>query len=66
MKKYRYSGPLSGVTLDDGREVMLHPGREVELPPEHEYTQTLLALNYLSPLPASPAQPPKKGAADGR
>lgn len=64
--KYRYSGPLSGVTLDDGREVMLHPGSAVELPPEHEYTQTLLALKHLSPLPTSPAQPAKKGAADGR
>lgn len=64
--KYRYSGPLSGVTLDNGQEVMLHPGGEVELPPEHEYTKTLLALGHLNPLPASPAQPPKKGATDGR
>ena len=30
--KYRYSGPLSGVTLDNGDEVMLHPGAEVDLP----------------------------------
>lgn len=51
--KYRYSGPTSGVTLQEGeavREVMLHTGAEVDLPPGHEYTQTLLALQYLSPV----------------
>ncbi|WP_432732478.1 hypothetical protein R0381_000003 [Jeongeupia wiesaeckerbachi] len=45
--KYLYSGPTSGVTLQDGdepREVMLHTGAEVELPAEHEYTKTLLAF----------------------
>ncbi|MEN3809486.1 MULTISPECIES: hypothetical protein [Chromobacterium] len=45
--KYLYSGPVSGVTLADGQEIMLFPGKEVELPVEHEYTQTLLALQYL-------------------
>ncbi|WP_432719846.1 hypothetical protein R0381_003650 [Jeongeupia wiesaeckerbachi] len=53
--KYLYSGPTSGVTLQDGdepREVMLHTGAEVELPAEHEYTKTLLALGYLAPAPA--------------
>lgn len=51
--KYRYSGPTSGVTLQKGeekQEVMLHTGAEVELPEEHEYTKTLLALGHLSPL----------------
>ena len=53
--KYRYSGPTSGVTLQEGeevREVMLHTGAEVELPEEHEYTKTLLALGHLTPLSA--------------
>lgn len=53
--KYRYSGPTSGVTLQEGeevREVMLHTGTEVELPEEHEYTKTLLALGHLTPLSA--------------
>ncbi|QOK96813.1 hypothetical protein HF909_10460 [Ralstonia pseudosolanacearum] len=48
--KYRYSGPTSGVTLQQGediQEVMLHTGTEVELPEDHEYTQTLLALGHL-------------------
>ncbi len=47
--KYRYSGPLSGVTLADGTEVMLHPGADVDLPEGHDYTKTLLALGHLSP-----------------
>ena len=51
--KYRYSGPTSGVTLKKGeeaQEVMLHTGAEVELPEEHEYTKTLLALGHLTPV----------------
>ena len=51
--KYRYSGPLSGVTLADGQEVMLHPGAEVELPEDNDYVNTLLALEHLTPVPAS-------------
>lgn len=64
--KYRYSGPVSGVTLIEGeksQEVMLFPGAEVELPEGHEYVQTLQALGYLTPV----AQPKtKKGEADAR
>ena len=51
--KYRYSGPTSGVTLKKGeeaQEVMLHTGAEVDLPEEHEYTKTLLALAALTPV----------------
>ncbi|MFC5431763.1 hypothetical protein ACFPTO_23650 [Paraburkholderia denitrificans] len=50
--KYIYSGPPSGVTLKDGnnvREIILLPTREVDLPEAHEYTQTLLALGYVTP-----------------
>ena len=53
--KYRYSGPTSGVTLKKGeeaQEVMLHTGAEVDLPEEHEYTKTLLALGHLTPVSA--------------
>lgn len=56
--KYRYSGPTSGVTLKKGeeaQEVMLHTGAEVELPEEHEYTKTLLALGHLTPVSAKQA-----------
>nr|WP_241021063.1 hypothetical protein [Burkholderia sp. Ac-20344] len=53
------------------QEVMLHTGAEVELPEDHEYTATLLAMGYLKPAaapstkPARPSVPedqPKAGA----
>ncbi|KVG24734.1 hypothetical protein WM34_29585 [Burkholderia ubonensis] len=64
---YQYSGPTSGVTLQDGndvREVMLHTGGEVDLPEQHEYTKTLLAMGYLKPAPAKQAKAARTGAAD--
>lgn len=67
--KYRYSGPTSGVTLQKGaddtsaQEVMLHTGAEVELPEEHEYTKTLLALGHLTPLSSQTRQAAKTSAA---
>jgi hypothetical protein len=60
--KFRYSGPLSGVTLADGQEVMLHPDAEVELPEDNEYVRTLQALEHLTPvLPATKAAKAAKG-----
>ncbi|TAM05617.1 MAG: hypothetical protein EPN70_08130 [Paraburkholderia sp.] len=56
--KYIYSGPPSGVTLKDGdnvREIILLPTREADLPEAHEYTRTLLALGYLTPVVADEA-----------
>ncbi|PAK13995.1 MULTISPECIES: hypothetical protein [Burkholderia cepacia complex] len=64
---YQYSGPTSGVTLQDGndvREIMLHTGREVDLPEQHEYTRTLQAMGYLKPAPAKQVKPARTGAAD--
>ncbi|MGE8577531.1 MAG: hypothetical protein ACN6QT_20760 [Burkholderia contaminans] len=58
--KYQYSGPTSGATLQDGedvQEVMLHTGAEVELPEDHEYTATLLAMGYLKPAAAPSTKP---------
>jgi hypothetical protein len=69
--KYLYSGPFSGVTLNDGgqtREVLLHPGKEVDLPPQHDYVKTLLALGHLTPVGGGLASKlaatstPKKGS----
>lgn len=51
--KYFYSGPITGVTLQDGdkdREVMLHTNTHVDLPADNEYTKTLLALGHLQPV----------------
>ena len=47
MTGYRYVGPISGVTLPDGAEVLLHPGAIVSLPSDNEYVTTLAALGYL-------------------
>ena len=63
--KYFYSGPTSGVTLQDGekpREVMLHAGTEVDLPTDNEYTKTLLALGYLKPVTVDAQPKPAKAA----
>ncbi|WP_298438062.1 hypothetical protein [Geobacter sp.] len=54
---YRYGGPLSGVTLDDGREVMLHPGAEVLLPADNDYVKTLVAQGFLTEVAEQSAQP---------
>lgn len=56
---YTYSGPMSGVTLDNGREVLLYPNSTVELPEDNEYVKTLAALGYLAEAPA-PAAPPRE------
>ena len=48
--KYLYEGPNSGVTLQDGTEVLLWNGKEVELPADNEYVKTLVALGYLKPI----------------
>ncbi|EIL8914912.1 TPA: hypothetical protein QFU55_001995 [Citrobacter freundii] len=60
MKEYRYSGPASGVTLSDGTEILLWPGKNVSLPEEHDYVTVLVALKHLTPVPeeAKPASTP--------
>ena len=50
MKEYRYSGPASGVTLSDGTEILLWPGKTVSLPEEHDYVKVLVALKHLTPV----------------
>lgn len=48
--KYIYSGPPSGVSLNEGdviREVMLCPGQEVEFAPDNEYALALMAEGHL-------------------
>lgn len=58
---YRYSGPLSAVTLPDaslprGRQVRLFPGGEVTLPDDNAYVRSLVARGYLTPVTAPAAQ----------
>ncbi|EGP2155173.1 hypothetical protein ITP77_001780 [Salmonella enterica subsp. enterica serovar Java] len=48
--KYIYSGPPSGVSLNEGstvHEVMLFPGQEVEFAPDNEYAMALVAEGHL-------------------
>lgn len=72
-KTYRYSGPLSAVTLPDdalpkGRQVSLFPGREIALPEDNAYVKALVARGYLTPVashcaPAAPAVQPAPAVA---
>ena len=57
MKRYRYNGPISGLSLPDGREIMLHQGALVELPDESPIITTLIARGHLV-LQDGPALPP--------
>lgn len=57
---YRYSGPLSGVTLDDGREVMLHPSSEIPLPADNDYVKTLVAQGFLTEVQIKETPEPPK------
>lgn len=64
MKRYLYSGPVSGATLRDGRSVRLLPGRELELPSHDPYVATLVARGHLRPVQQTGApdpQPAPKG-----
>ncbi|MFT8211451.1 MAG: hypothetical protein ACMZI0_14390 [Symbiopectobacterium sp.] len=60
MKEHRYSGPASGVTLGDGTEILLWPGKNASLPENHEYVTVLVALKHLTPVPeeTKPASTP--------
>jgi hypothetical protein len=58
--KYTYSGPLTGAALPGGAELMLVPGRVVELDSADELTLTLLGLKRLAPVPEpEPAPAPE-------
>ena len=61
MPDYTYSGPPSGFTLPDKREVLLHPGKTYDLPAENKYVQALVAQKYLTlTKPAASQQKPSK------
>lgn len=51
MATFIYSGPPSGATLQLGvetQEVLFWPGGEVELPVDHPYVKTMMALGHLT------------------
>lgn len=60
MMRYRYTGPMTAMTLRDGRDVILSPGAIVELPEDVDVTATLVALGRLTPEPDAPEPPAAK------
>lgn len=66
IRSFRYSGPPTSATLrqEDGSdlEVILAPGKTLELPEESPYVQSLVALRRLQPLP--PGTRTRRGASD--
>ena len=62
-KRYLYSGVFSGVSLKTPtgiKEILLHPNTHVELPSDHEYVKTLVALGHLSEVQARIQDQPEK------
>jgi len=57
--RFIYNGPASGVTLANGDEVLLWPGRAVELPVS-EFTEALQDQGYLQPVAEAEKPAPKK------
>jgi len=63
MAIYTYTGPLTSFTLADGRDFILTPGGQIDLP-DCDVVETLKALGRLIPVepaPAPAAPKPKKG-----
>lgn len=58
--RFRYSGPMSGMTLMDGTEVMLIPGKAVELPADNPHVVALVARRHLTEEPTTSAAPVRK------
>ncbi|MEX3555340.1 MAG: hypothetical protein VB131_01495 [Burkholderia gladioli] len=63
MSEYRYTGPATGLTFADGREVLLFDGSIVNLPNCDEVI-TLTALGRLTPVKVLQGQPTKDPVVD--
>lgn len=64
---YNPDSPPSGVSLNlNGvvREILLFPGKVVDLPADNDFTRVLLAQGHLMAIAASPATKAKKGVSD--
>lgn len=61
MPKFVYTGPASGLTFKDGKEVMLFDGTQVDLP-DCEEVKTLQALGRLTAVRVVSAQPVQAAA----
>lgn len=65
--KFKYSGPMSGVTLNVGsekepkeEEFLFYDGKEYELPEKNSYVQALVARGHLEAVKASSAKKVKE------
>ena len=58
MKTYVYSGPPSGFSLDNEKDVLLFPNKTYPLPEENEYVQALVKLKYLKEVKSETAPKP--------
>lgn len=45
--RYRYTGPLTAISLVHGQQFLLHTGLIYELPPQDPATQQMLACGHL-------------------
>lgn len=70
MTRYRYHGPVMGLTLATGGEVVaeeiLVPGRSYTLPADHPRVAAMVAARRLTPSDGAvaPAEPPSPVAGD--
>lgn len=63
---YRYTGPLTAMTLPDGRELILADGQTVDAPEDNPVIATLAALGRLTPEPAPAPKPAKAGKGEAQ
>jgi hypothetical protein len=68
--QYRYSGPLTALTLNTEtgpRDLVLHPGGSVDLPEGNAHVASLVAQGFLTGEETPrPRKSTKEEAADGR
>lgn len=64
--RYAYHGAQTAITLSDGRDVMLFPGAEVDLPANDPFVSSLEQQQLLVAVPpaSEPPRPRTRRAAD--
>lgn len=63
MTKHRYTGPISSVTLESGREINWFPGKVYDdLPAGNAYIARLIARGHLAAEKTGPAKSTKTKA----
>lgn len=65
MKSFKYTGPLTSVTLADGLSVALFPNTEVSLPEDNGFVKTLVAMKRLIPVRVAVKEQTKAPKSEG-